>query len=691
MTSTGRSIRFLLLALAIAAVAGLTAMRAVTAQGATVTQISGAVSYGSSVTVAAGEVLRFNPAANTTVEIDGNLVVRGVLEMKPNPGITHTLRFVGVDESAMVGGGLAVLESDRGLWVMDSGRLDLVGAEKVGWNRTGTDPTWRSTDELLVAPSATGDFGETGFRPFVMGATVPRADASLPPTEVLNLTRSVRIEGTPQGRSHLIIISDSPQTIRYVAFRYLGPRHEESDGTQTSILGRYPLHFHHSMEGSRGSLVEGTVVRDSGNRAYVSHMSHGVVYRDNVAYNVTGVAYWWDQGAENASDDTIWDGNLAGRILAGEEDEFTNSGYQLGLGEGNVANSNVAVGVLGSKNCSGFNWPSQGSGIWEFQANVSHNNRCHGIFVWQNSAANHIINDFIGYRNGSMGVFHGAYKNDYVYTDLYLFENGDGGIEDSAFSHEAQPGLLQQTWSCVTVVGSPIALSISVSNAGNPGVAAVFDHLVTIDTPTLTFVSPAAIAKGQTLDNRADISSLNKSCGRFIDDNGNPHETMIEAIAAAGITTGCNPPAANYFCPASTITRGQMAAFLARALDLPSTTKDFFADDETSIFEPQINALAAAKIANGTSATTFSPDVAVTRGEMAVFLVRALSLPASSTDRFRDDETSPYEAEINALAASGITQGTSATSFSPNLPVLRDQMATFIAKGLDLSPVTPTG
>lgn len=46
----------------------------------------------------------------------------------------------------------------------------------------------------------------------------------------------------------------------------------------------------------------------------------------------------------------------------------------------------------------GFNWPSQGSGIWEFQANVAHNNKCQGIFVWQNSAGNHIINDFIAFE-----------------------------------------------------------------------------------------------------------------------------------------------------------------------------------------------------------------------------------------------------------------------------------------------------
>jgi hypothetical protein len=41
---------------------------------------------------------------------------------------------------------------------------------------------------------------------------------------------------------------------------------------------------------------------------------------------------------------------------------------------------------------------------------------------------------------------------------------------------------------------------------------------------------------------------------------------VIESLAAAGITQGCNPPLNDRFCPDKSVTRGQMAAFLARAL-----------------------------------------------------------------------------------------------------------------------------
>ena len=66
-----------------------------------------------------------------------------------------------------------------------------------------------------------------------------------------------------------------------------------------------------------------------------------------------------------------------------------------------------------------------------------------------------------------------------------------------------------------------------------------------------------------------------------------------------------------------------MAAFLNRALGLPATDVDYFADDETSIFENDINKLAASGITQGCSDTEFCPDGYVTRGQMAAFLHRA--------------------------------------------------------------------
>jgi hypothetical protein len=51
----------------------------------------------------------------------------------------------------------------------------------------------------------------------------------------------------------------------------------------------------------------------------------------------------------------------------------------------------------------------------------------------------------------------------------------------------------------------------------------------------------------------------------FVDDDGT-FERAINKLAEAGITSGCNPPANDRFCPSDLVTRGQMAAFIRRAL-----------------------------------------------------------------------------------------------------------------------------
>ena len=668
--------------------------------------ITGVVTYDSTITVEAGDVLRFDPAHDTTMEISGNLVVEGTLEMKPEPGISHTLRFVGVDESAFVGGGMEVLESDRGLWVVGSGRLDLVGEEKKGWNRTGTDPTWHGSDELVIAPTAVGQYGVDGFESFTLGSTVPQVDDSLPPAEVLNLTRTARIEGTVGGRSHVTIMSSVPQVVRFVAFRHMGPRQPTEDASE-GVTGRYPLHFHMNGEGSRGSIVEGNVIRDSGNRAIVPHGSDGIAVIDNVAYDVFDTPYWWDLGQGDATDDTTWTHNFAGYVRSDPAFRgFENSGFQLGLGDGNVAIDNAAAGIQGNKNCSGFTWPSQGSGLWEFANNVSHNNKCHGIFVWQNNAENHHIDEFVAYRNQDSGINHGAYANDYIYTNLYLFENGEAGIFDHAFAKPDAPGRTHQTWACVTVVNSPVAVRILPSNSSEEGTnPALFDYLTTVNTPVLFEVDQAALDQGQTIDRRAEFTHVNVPCpaggptipggdsGRFLDDDGNIHEANIEIIAAAGITLGCNPPTNDRYCPSAPVSRAQMATFLVRAFDLPPATGgDRFVDDDNSIHEPDIEALAAAGVTlgcNPPSNTRYCPGATIDRAQMATFLVRALGLPPSGSSTFSDDDGSVHEADIQALAAAGITLGCNPpqnTMFCPDSPVLRDQMASFLARAISLSP-----
>ncbi|MBK5267601.1 MAG: S-layer homology domain-containing protein [Acidimicrobiia bacterium] len=112
----------------------------------------------------------------------------------------------------------------------------------------------------------------------------------------------------------------------------------------------------------------------------------------------------------------------------------------------------------------------------------------------------------------------------------------------------------------------------------------------------------------------------------FIDIAGSVFVADIEWLAATGITKGCNPPANTLFCPNNPVTRGQMAAFLHRALPgLPLVRAAVdFTDDDGSVFESDIKWLYSRGVTQGTSPTTYGPDNPVTRGQMAAFLHRAL-------------------------------------------------------------------
>ncbi len=183
--------------------------------------------------------------------------------------------------------------------------------------------------------------------------------------------------------------------------------------------------------------------------------------------------------------------------------------------------------------------------------------------------------------------------------------------------------------------------------------------------------------------------------GSFSDDDGSVHEGNIEAIAAEGITAGCNPPANDQFCPDDPVTRGQMAAFLHRALPALDASGQVagFADIGGSVFAADIAWLAATGVTKGCNPPAndeFCPDDPVTRGQMAAFLVRALGLTASGSHEFVDDDSSVFEADIERLAEEGITLGCNPPDndrFCPDDAITRAQMASFLARGLGLKPV----
>ena len=162
-------------------------------------------------------------------------------------------------------------------------------------------------------------------------------------------------------------------------------------------------------------------------------------------------------------------------------------------------------------------------------------------------------------------------------------------------------------------------------------------------------------------------------------------------LAQNNITVGCTQQPLQY-CPNKPVTRAQMATFLTRALNLetPPQPAGFTDIDPDSVHAPSIEALHAAGITTGCAQQPlqYCPNRPVTRAQMATFLTRALNLetppqPAGFADIDPDGVHAP---SIEALHAAGITTGCAQQplQYCPNRPVTRAQMAAFLHRARHL-------
>jgi hypothetical protein len=182
--------------------------------------------------------------------------------------------------------------------------------------------------------------------------------------------------------------------------------------------------------------------------------------------------------------------------------------------------------------------------------------------------------------------------------------------------------------------------------------------------------------------------------GPFVDDDGHVFEREIAALAAAGITDGCGP---GRFCPDAPVTRGEMAAFLERAFpDLPVVAgPPTYADMAGSVFVGNVEWLAETGVTRGCTPDRFCPNEPVTRGQMAAFLFRAMSaadlVDESEVDidpPSADAESHFFGGEIAWLVGEGISTGCGVDdSFCPDDPVTRGQMAAFLVRALGVPSV----
>jgi uncharacterized protein YkwD len=176
----------------------------------------------------------------------------------------------------------------------------------------------------------------------------------------------------------------------------------------------------------------------------------------------------------------------------------------------------------------------------------------------------------------------------------------------------------------------------------------------------------------------------------FVDSVRSPHDAAIACVVWWGLAVGTAP---GTFDPAAPVTRAQMARFITRLVDVagveaPTTSVQTFTDIDGSVHADAITRLAALGLATGVSTSEYAPSGPVRRDQMASFLARAYELAAARTlpapsAPFLDHYRSVHRTSIDKAAAAEFAAGTSAVTYSPERPVRRDQMATFLARVLD--------
>ena len=187
---------------------------------------------------------------------------------------------------------------------------------------------------------------------------------------------------------------------------------------------------------------------------------------------------------------------------------------------------------------------------------------------------------------------------------------GSAGFADTDTTHQAN-------------IDCAVAYGIVSGQAGNVFNASGNMTRGQMATALVNFVATAK---------NVDVSALPTGTNTFEDVAGTTHEANIARAFAMGIIQGRS---ATVFDPGSRITRGAAATMIANAhvsadalgMDLSGVTPATnFTDLGDSVHAGNINVLAAAGVITGTSATTFSPNRAVTRGQTVTLLVGAANL-----------------------------------------------------------------
>ena len=265
-------------------------------------------------------------------------------------------------------------------------------------------------------------------------------------------------------------------------------------------------------------------------------------------------------------------------------------------------------------------------------------------------------------------------------VELYHKSSSGGGWYDSYYTIKATAG-----------TGG------SISPSGNVSVREGRDQTFTITPDKSYAVSNVKIdgksigaVKSYTFENVRRPHTIevifmkangNPQTGVFVDvATGSYYEDAVDWAVENGITQGTDD---THFSPDGICTRAQAVTFLWRAAGSPaprSRTVPFTDVPAGSYYYDAVLWAVENGITEGTSDTTFSPNMTCTRAQIVAFLWRSEKSPAAGTaNPFADVKSAAYYADAVLWAAKkDITRGTTNTTFSPDADCTRSQIVTFL-------------
>ena len=132
------------------------------------------------------------------------------------------------------------------------------------------------------------------------------------------------------------------------------------------------------------------------------------------------------------------------------------------------------------------------------------------------------------------------------------------------------------------------------------------------------------------------------------------------------------------FLPDAPVSRGEAAVYLWNMMGQPLAAPHSFTDVTFEYQDGAISWMLETGITTGTSDTTFSPGENLTRGQITAFLYRLAGEPTTVSRVFVDVIKPWQRAPVSWMTTAGITTGTSTMTFSPDLPLTRAQAVTFL-------------